>query len=200
MFVYTHTLDSGVLIWRTQPYSSSVRIICISQLISMSTPEIWFEAKWGRHSRTALEAGSDTSAPQSCPERERSQPSRDKQVNDESRVEDPAALRCPEGLLNPEAPKGNPCPGRGHISHKISQRNMKHETWAVSSSHHISSSPIQTKQSHSLPGFLSATPPTAFSQEKYGIPRVLPQPKIWPSAGCCFARSTRRLRELWLKQ
>lgn len=131
MFVYTHTLDSGVLIWRTQPYSSSVRIICISQLISMSTPGIWFEAKWGRHSRTALEAGSDTSAPQSCPGRERSQPSRDKQVNDGSRVEDPAALRCPEGLLNPEAPKGNPCPGRGHISHKISQRNKSlAELWA----------------------------------------------------------------------
>lgn len=65
--VHTHTLDSGVLIWRTQPYSSSVRIICISQLISMSTPGIWFEARWGRHSRTALEEGSDTSAPQRCP-------------------------------------------------------------------------------------------------------------------------------------
>lgn len=48
MFVYTRTLDSGVLIWRTQPYSCSIGIICVSQLISMSTPGIWFKARGGR--------------------------------------------------------------------------------------------------------------------------------------------------------
>ena len=101
--MYTCTLDSRVLIWRTQPYSSSTRIICISQLISMSTPGIWFEERGGRQRSTALQAGSDTSAPQSSLGQERSQPSRGKWVSVGSRVEDPAAQRCPEGPLNLEA-------------------------------------------------------------------------------------------------
>lgn len=102
MFVYTYTLDSRVLIWRTQPYSFSVRIICISQLISVSTPGIWFEARGGRQKSTAPEAVSDTSAPQSSPEWERSQPSEGKQESVGSRVKDPTAQRCLEGPLNLE--------------------------------------------------------------------------------------------------
>lgn len=186
-------LDSGVLIWRTQPYSSSIRIICISQLISMSTPGIWFEARGGRQRSTALEAGSDISAPQSSPQQERSQPSRGKWGSVGSRLEDPAAQRCPEGPLNLQAQQAPsyrkslfrlraPEPRtimeeRGGCTRQVPGR-------AGSSSHRFSSHPTQTKRPHNLPGFHSATPSHSLFPTKYGIPRVLPQLKIWPSAGC----------------
>lgn len=88
------------------------------------------------------------SCPQELPRAREEQPSWGKQVSDESQVEDPAAPRCPEGLLNPEAPKENPCPGRGHMSHEMSRWNKSlAELWAHQ---HVSSYPIQTKQSQPL--------------------------------------------------
>lgn len=167
-----HTLDSGVLIWRTQPYSSSVRIICISQLISMSTPGIRFEARWGSHSRTALEAGPDTSAPQSCPGWERSQPSGGKQVNDGSRVEDPAAPRCPGGHFNPEAPKGNPCPGRGHMSHEY---HWETSPLAELRAHHTTS-PATPSGPSSLTASLAFT--RGFPSKRMAFPGFYPSQRL----------------------
>lgn len=152
--MYTRTLDSGVLIWRTQPYSSSIRIICISQLISMSTPGIWFEVRGGRQRSTALEATSNISAPQSSPEQERSQPNRGKWVSVGSRVKDPTAQRRPGGPLNLEARQApsyrkSPFRPRGPepptIVEEKGGRTGQVPGGAVSSSHRVSSHPSPTK-------------------------------------------------------
>lgn len=158
----------------------------------MSTPRIWFEVRGGRQRSTALEARSDTSAPQSSPARDRSQSSRSKPVGVGSRAEDPTAQRCSEGPLNLEAQQApfyrkspfrlrEPEPRtsveeKGGCTRQVPGR-------AVSSSHRVSSHPTQTKWPHSLPGFHSAAPFHSLFPTKYSIPRVLPQPKIWPSAG-----------------
>lgn len=183
----TRTLDSEVLIWRTQPYLSSVRIICISQLISMSTPRIWFEAKGGRRRSTALEAGSNTTSLQSSPGQERSQPSGGKQVRVGSRVEDPTAQRCPEGPLNLEvqqAPSYRKSLLRLGAPEPRTIVEEAGDAWgkalAELQANHTRSSPTLLRPSDLIVSlaFIQLCPPTVFSQQSMAFPGFYPSQRF----------------------
>lgn len=207
MFVYTRMLDSGVLIWRTQPYSSSIGIICISQLISTSTPGMLRRGEGDRS--TTLEAGSHSSAPQSSLGRDRSQPSGGKQVRVESRVGDPPTQKGSKGCLNLKAQQAP--------SYRRSLLRLRAlESWTIKEETGMQGASPWQGWELITPGVLPPHSDQATSQPPWlSSSRPLPQPfpnQVRHSKGftpakdlafswlCWLARGTCHLWELRLKQ
>lgn len=136
----------------------------------MSTPGIWFEARWGRRSRTALQEGSDTPAPQSW-----EQPAQQDQAGKWwVQSKDPAAPRCPEGHLNS---KGAACPGRGHMSLEISWRN---KSLAELRAHHTTSPPTPFRPSslRASLAFIQPPLPQPFPRKSMAFPGFYPSQRF----------------------
>lgn len=171
--MYTRTLDSGVLIWRTQPYSCSIGIICVSQLISMSTPGIWFKARGGRpkhHPGGRIPQFCSPEQPGVGEEPTQKEPNR-YMLGPEQETQLLRGVQRHISTLRPSRhhPIGDPCSGWGQWSHELSRRKQR-DVWGKSlaelGAHHTRSPPTTLRPSNLTASlaFIQSPPPTAFSQ------------------------------------